>query len=417
MNDAERAEIAYLCSARAVRERAHAMLALAERGKLANFSVDETALAGVASQVAAETRANHPDLAAIPYHSRWRHFAAGGVDRVRDFGRRLSGLDARQRLRAEFDLVITSVLLDAGSGPTWQFREPGRGGATGVTLGRSEGLAVASYHLFVAGGLSSAPAMSPLRADAECLRGVTEEGLSNAFQVTDDNSLVGVGGRAALLRRLGDVVATTPTYFRSPADEAEPPRVGHLADVLVAQAGASGALAAPAVLRAVLEALGPIWPGRQTLAGVNLGDVWPHPLVGLVPFHKLSQWLTYSLLEPLERAGVRITELDGLTGLAEYRNGGLFVDGGVVVPKHARVLTGPPHPVGSEIVVEWRALTVALLDRVAVEVRLLLGQDAQSLPLARVLEGGTWSTGRLLARKARPDSNPPIRVESDGTVF
>ena len=46
----------------------------------------------------------------------------------------------------------------------------------------------------------------------------------------------------------------------------------------------------------------------------------------LVPFHKLSQWLSYSLIESLERSGLKVLHIDQLTGLAEYRNGGLFVD-------------------------------------------------------------------------------------------
>jgi hypothetical protein len=139
-------------------------------------------------------------------------------------------------------------------------------------------------------------------------------------------------------------------------------------------------------------------------------------VVGRVPFHKLSQWLTYTLCEPLEESGIRITGSDELTGLAEYRNGGLFVDGGVLVAKHARALT-VPHEVWSPLVVEWRALTVALLDRIAVEIRRQLGLRPDQLALAQVLEGGTWRAGRQLARERRPDGSPPIRVHSDGTVF
>ena len=75
------------------------------------------------------------------------------------------------------------------------------------------------------------------------------------------------------------------------------------------------------------------------------------------------------------------------------------------------------HRVGSEIVVEWRALTVALLDRMAPLVRAALGVDATALPLAKVLEGGTWSAGRRIAAELRPGGAPPIRVISDGTVF
>ncbi len=136
----------------------------------------------------------------------------------------------------------------------------------------------------------------------------------------------------------------------------------------------------------------------------------------LVPLHKLSQWLTYSLIEPLMRAGITVKNIDGLTGLAEYRNGGLFVDSGVLALRDpadaARV-----HDVASPLVVEWRALTVALLDRLAEALRRRLGLDAVSLPLAKVLEGGTWAAGRAIALARRADGAPPISVRSDGTVF
>jgi hypothetical protein len=73
--------------------------------------------------------------------------------------------------------------------------------------------------------------------------------------------------------------------------------------------------------------------------------------------------------------------------------------------------------VSSELVIEWRALTVALLDLLAVEVRAKVGMNAQELPLARVLEGGSWSAGRQVARERRADGSPPLRIDSDGTVF
>jgi Protein of unknown function (DUF1688) len=393
-SEAERAEIARLRSPRTIRAAAERMLALAEEGVLDHFGLDLTRLPAVAERVARLMLARPEGPLALPYHSRWRHFSIGGVDRAAAFERRLaeSGASERERLRARFDLVITSVLLDAGAGAEWSFREP----ETGIVSGRSEGLALASYHLFLSGGLSSDPKM-PLRADPEGLEAMTEAVLARAFQVTQANPLVGLSGRVTLLRRLGAIL-----------------REGHLADAVLARA--SSTVPASTVLDVVLQRLSPIWPGRQEIAGVNLGDVWPHPRVGLVPFHKLSQWLTYSLLEPLEAAGIRVVDLDDLTGLAEYRNGGLFVDAGVVVPRHDGVLARA-HAVDSEVVVEWRALTVALLDRVAAFVRRLLGVDAQVLPLARVLEGGTWSAGREIARERRPDGRPPIAVESDGTVF
>ena len=147
-----------------------------------------------------------------------------------------------------------------------------------------------------------------------------------------------------------------------------------------------------------------------------LGDVWRHPAVGLVPFHKLSQWMSYSMVEPLQGAGLKVVELDALTGLPEYRNGGLLVDSGAFRPKQKLLLEKVFAP-GDEAIVEWRALTVALLDQVAEHVRVHLRMDAASLPLVKVLEAGTWFAGRALAAERRKDGGPPIAVESDGTVF
>ena len=182
-------------------------------------------------------------------------------------------------------------------------------------------------------------------------------------------------------------------------------RPGALFDLLAS----GGEVKAEAILAAVLEKLSPIWPNP-------MGDVWPHPAVGLVPFHKLSQWLSYSLVEPLQGAGLEVVELDELTGLPEYRNGGLLVDSGALKPKQKALLEKVFAP-SDEAIVEWRALTVVLLDRIAVQVRAHLKTDGASLPLAKVLEAGTWFAGRELAAKHRKDGGPPIAVESDGTVF
>ncbi|HYQ15149.1 MAG TPA: DUF1688 family protein, partial [Polyangiaceae bacterium] len=100
----------------------------------------------------------------------------------------------------------------------------------------------------------------------------------------------------------------------------------------------------------------------------------------------------------------------------EYRNGGLFLDGGVLQLVDARAAERE-HEVSSDLVIEWRALTVALLDQLADVVRNELGVSPEQLPLARVLEGGSWRAGRVLAREARAGGEPPLRIVSDGTVF
>jgi hypothetical protein len=152
--------------------------------------------------------------------------------------------------------------------------------------------------------------------------------------------------------------------------------------------------------------------------GVNLGDCWRHPGTddGLAPFHKLTQWLTYSLLEPLEEAGLAVTGLDQLTGLPEYRNGGLLLDFGIITPRDPS-FTSRLLSVDEPAVVEWRALTVIALDRLADAVRAGLGVTAAQFPLARILEGGTWAAGRRIAAERRPGGAPPVQIDSDGTVF
>ena len=410
--EAEDAE--YLLSAAAVRERGGIVLSAAERGETRHFGLIPERLDEAAKRVVAVTRRRYPDLK-VPYHSRWRHFDSGGIDRAAMVA---PGADSFERARARIDLAIVSVLLDAGAGAEWRYREA----ETGAVLVRSEGLAVASLRAMQA-GLFSADPDNPWRADTAALRSLTVERLAAAFQHGPGNELAGLEGRAALLRRLGEVAADAPQWFGRPA------RLGNVVDFCLRTAAVPAAfggrdargpnLAAPDILRLLLVALGPIWPGRLSLAGVSLGDCGRHPAVGgdgFVPFHKLSQWLAYSLVEPLEEAGIAVTDLDGLTGLAEYRNGGLLVDCGVIVPRDPELTRSVLDPFG-EAVVEWRALTVALLDRLAAAARGRLGKTAAELPLAAVLEGGSWAAGREIAVELRPDGRPPLVVASDGTLF
>ena len=126
--------------------------------------------------------------------------------------------------------------------------------------------------------------------------------------------------------------------------------------------------------------------------------------------------LTYSLLEPIEGLGIKFENLDLMTGLAEYRNGGLFVDLGVIVPKNKAILT-QEHDAGSELVVEWRALTICCLDLLWDMVCAELKTTREAFPLAKLLQGGTWAAGRVIAAEKRANRSAPIQVRSDGTVF
>lgn len=380
-----------LRTADAVRDRAGQLLARARAGDSEWFTVHDDALDSAAGVVAEVTRCRYPDLA-IPFHSRWRHFEAGGVNRT-------AALEGDPR--AMMDLAVVSVLLDAGAGAGWTFRESG----TGHRFSRSEGLAVASWHAFAGGVFSSEPD-DPLRVDAAGLQALTADRLGAAFQVCADNPLVGLDGRVELLHRLGTVL--TAAAFAG--------RPGGLFDTLTAS---GPTVRAADILTVLLTELSSIWLTGNDIDGEPLGDCWRHPAVtgdgrthGWVPLHKLSQWLTYSLLEPFTRAGVPVEGVDALTGLPEYRNGGLLLDTGVLT------LRDPGNAdrtwqVGDELVVEWRALSVALLDELSALVCARLGAD---MPLACVLEGGTWAAGRRLAHQRR-GGLPPLAIDSDGTVF
>jgi hypothetical protein len=377
-----------LLSAAAVRERANEMLELALEGRVDGWRVDLDRLHDAADLTAMVTRQAYPDLR-IPFHARFRHFVAGAP--------KLPEGDPAERGRAAFDLVILSVLLDAGSGPGWRYSDE----ETGKTFTRSEGLAVASQRMFEAGALGD-------------LTNLGTEALAEGFQVSEDNPLAGLEGRAELLRRLGRQVEARPDLFGG--------RPGGLFNVLAAQAG-GGKLPAPAILELLLEALGPVWADRLEVNGIHLGDCWRHPAIrrddatdGLVPLHKLSQWLSYSLIEPLQEGGVEVVEIDGLTGLAEYRNGGLLVDTGVLTLTDAGD-AARPHHVADPLIVAWRSMTVALLDRMLPLVRERLGVSQQDFPLARMLEGGSWAAGRRIAAERRPGGGPPFEIISDGTVF
>lgn len=393
--------IATLRDPQTIRDRAQVLYEAALADRLAYFRIQPDRLGDVADYVLEITRQTYPTLE-IPFHSRWRHFEADRVDAL------FALLEPQERARAQFDLVIPSVLLDAGAGEAWRYQD-----TQGRIWRRSEGLAIATFEMFRQGLFSGSHG---LQTTASGLQNLTIEDLAAGFQVTPDNPIVGLEGRWHLLQTLGQVLQDSP-YFLDRLD----PRPGHLVDLFWQQATESenpNQLAASHVLKAVLETFGEIWPGRHRIDGVNLGDVGMHSALTdrYIPFHKLSQWLTYSLLEPLQDLGFTITGLDDLTGLAEYRNGGLFLDLGLLQLKQPD-LDQQLHAPTSELIVEWRGLTIALLDRVADRIRQTLNLTAAELPLVKVLQGGTWNAGRAIAQTLRPDGSPPLKIKSDGTVF
>jgi hypothetical protein len=204
--DRVKAEALSLLTSEAVRTRANALLAFGFKDELLHFRVDLDGLDAVADLVADTTRRAYPSLD-VPPHSRWRHFEFQGVDRWAALSRTRSW-EPDESARAAFDLAIVSVLLDAGAGASWSYRDR----TTGVAIGRSEGLALATLAMFEE-GLFSADAADPLRVDAAVLCDLPAEKLQRGFQASAANPLVGIAGRMSLLRRLGRVVADHPEVF------------------------------------------------------------------------------------------------------------------------------------------------------------------------------------------------------------
>lgn len=395
-------ELDSLFSPETIRSQSRRIFERAKEGET-HFSFHPEKWDVVVDKVEETILKNYPDLD-IPEHGRAVHLNAGGIDRINSFFQGLGALRDKEKAMALFDLVLTSVLLDAGAGKDWTYKEEG-----GSTYSRSEGLGVASFHTFISGAFSDTGSSE---ATAKGLQEFSEDELRNHFQVTEKNPLLGVQGRVALLQNLGKTIEANPELFPN----------GRASGILMSMEKNFGQnIEATQILKAILVGFGDIWPGRLTFQGKNLGDVWHYPAFGgdsdpqaLVPFHKLSQWLSYSLFPAFRTYGFNIQNQEKLTGLPEYRNGGLFIDTGLIALRDENKAL-EEHPANSPLIVEWRALTITLLDELAPKIRERMKKP--TLPMANILEGGTWWAGRYLANELRPSGEPPLKLKSDGTVF
>jgi len=274
-----------------------------------------------------------------------------------------------------------------------------------------------------------------MQVDKDGLRKLTVEALGAGLQSRPGNTIAGLEGRANLLIRLADALQGSKDFF------GEDGRPGNLVDYLLAhpstQASSMPIVLVPVLWNALMSGLAPIWPSSRTaINGTSLGDAWPCSSMpqptpsqangngagkpaeaweAILPFHKLTQWLAYSLMQPMQsllKMHFAGTEL--LTGLPEYRNGGLFIDLGVLTLKpddetrgldhyneYCRrtgakaVEVAPMFEPGDDVVVEWRGVTVGFLDRLCAETNKALKAELQGneLTLPQLLEAGSWKVG------------------------
>ncbi|OAP58282.1 hypothetical protein AYL99_07372 [Fonsecaea erecta] len=425
------AEIAEILSLQSVRTQAQHVLDAARKGLLNHFDYDESRMPEVADYVVSIiSRDFGPDrYDQIPPHGRWQQFNVGNHERITPLLERWTaqGCDKTELARRMVDLLFVSVLMDAGAGDVWQFREPG----TGQTYGRSEGIALATLHMFLGGKFQSQGTGEGHFVDARGLADMSEDTMQQGFQIFRTNEMTAFSSRVTLLNRLG-VSLLNLTHIFGPTG-----RPGGLVDYLLANAVGSNVLDFAFLWQTLQQLLLPVWPeNRPHIAGRPIGDAWPlrvlaqtttgtKPLTGAIqPFHKLTQWLAYSLKVPFLRLlDLRWTNEHLSTGLAEYRNGGIFVDIPVLRLKpdalrRGQSLSGQVLPqfeaTGDEIV-EWRAMTVALLDELH---KILVEKKNVPVSLGQMLEAGTFKAGRELAAQFRPATrSSPILIAGDGTLF
>ncbi|KAF5641679.1 DUF1688 domain protein [Fusarium sp. NRRL 25303] len=422
-------DIDYLLSLSVVRDRAGQVFNAAEKDQLNHFVYHEEQMPAVASYVGDIIERDFgPDrYHEIPPHGRWQHFNVGGTDRVSSL---LADIDGDLvKTRVLVDLFWVSVLLDAGAGDVWSFTEPG----SAQTYSRSEGLAVASVYMFKIG---------------HALSNLTREALVTGLQVSASNPVVGLDVRLQLLRDIGASLLKAKTDGISNARPTD--LIGEISfiteqtvvfsnagpDILLDVAPSTAPLDYAILWNTLQKLLIPAWPKTRThIRGYPFGDAWPLAVLGdsssdtgiIQPFHKLTQWLGYSLKVPFIRIlGREWTNTQLGTGLPEYRNGGLFVDMGVLTLnpqtlQAAQAASGQDLPLldaTSDAIVEWRAITVALLDRVHVLISKRFAEKGVAITMAQMLGAGSWKAGREIAARLRPSTkSSPILIDGDGTIF
>lgn len=381
---------------------------MAKEGKTKYFNLDLSKIPETSKFVAETIKKNYPDFN-IPYHSRWRHFENLPGEPLETITNTWH-CSKREYVRRLIDLVTISVLLDAGAGPNWKYVDD-----DGNTFYRSEGLAVASIDMFRSGKFSSDLAVCH-RVNSVGIRSISLEEFKKLLQHSKNTPLVAIEARYQMLMRLADALDAAPEIFGY--DIARPGNIVNYIEKI----SKNNHVSLVDIFEVLTENLASIWPTNSPK--IKKGDVWAYqylykhgePGSDLVPIHKIPQWLSYSLCEPLERLGYIIDDVDKLTGLAEYRNGGLFIDFDVLTFKNPKDKEHE-YEVGSEVVVEWRALTICLLEVVAKEVRTILGKTIEELPMPKVLQGGTWAAGRAIAKIKRADGGSPLNIRLNGITF
>lgn len=381
-----------LLTAEAVRDWSNALLEQAMGGGLEHVGVNLTAMPEVVGRTLAAIRQTYPDFQIPPYGC-WRTFEAGGIDRWAVLAGARAFEKPEDLLFCAADLAILTEAVSVPFRDDWSFSDP----VTGTTVEGRDGLAVAALAMFATGAFSSDPS-DPLRVDAHALIRLEASEIAQGMQLDPERDGETITSITGLLKRLGETVGLRPDLCDFDGDI----RPGHLVHRFFA---GDDHVALSDILTAILDALSPMWQGGALLDDVVLGDCWLHSKwlpefdpPGIAPFHLVAQKMAYSLVEPFAWVGIEVTDFDGLTGLPNLEHTALFLDCDVLVLKDES--EGNIGEIASlDRAIELRALTVALMDRAADDLRVELETSADVLPLTCVMEGGTIRAGAEILRK------------------
>ncbi|GAA5814308.1 hypothetical protein MFLAVUS_007802 [Mucor flavus] len=429
----------FLLGLSSVRERCYKVQEAANRNRLIHFDVDSTKLDDMIQFVVLIIKRDFDSPSDIPVYSRWRHFDIGGNPRLTNLMKSWTALgqSSLEQTRKLIDILVVACLMDMKPCQSYVYTEH----ATGRVWKRKDGIAVAILDMFLSGTFSS-DSSQPHRVDSEALSTISYETVSRGLQFSHHNEFTGIAERVELLNHLGLVLQRRKDYFGDAVQ-----RPGNMMDYLLDHPNTiktkKGPLISIETIWPVVQEMGELWASEDGIGGTpGLGDVWPCKAIGtednMVSFHKLSQWLVYSLIEPMEKLlGATIEGTDLLTPLPDYCNGGFLIDTGFLtlktadydrgirnyhtnslLPSQPKVEVAPMFDMSDPVVTEWRALTIAYLDVVAERVRQSFRLSKKLLSLSQLIQGGTWSAGRELAEISRPNTHePPIVIKIDKRVI
>ncbi|WP_305988874.1 DUF1688 family protein [Roseibium sp. MMSF_3544] len=392
-----------------VRRRAHDLLGIATDSGLKHVEVDLSKLSDALLMVLETTKENYPEFH-IPPYGVWRDFEAGGIDRWAALASARSFEGAEQMLTSAADLAVLSAYMKTMHPVGWHYEDR----MTETRVSGKQASALAAFHMFASGSFSS-EMTDPYRVDAETLIRMEKDELAFGLQwdLQDDTDLL--EALQQHLKRLGEALALRSDFF----SEGYFTRPGLLMVRLAREGG--GAVSALKLMDRLLEALAPVWLGGAEAGDISLGDSFRHSggtgssEATVFPFHLAAQDMVYSLVEPFAWAGLEVEDLNLLAVPADDTHAAVFVKTGVL-----KIKDGPEAPTEESVrdrMIEIRAITMALTDKLADLLRSELDVTAEQLPLTCILEGGTSRAGNHVLQQSSPGTDKLGRFLNPGAVF